>query len=672
MNSKSANRVKKHRAKKNIKKQYENFLLQEKETSDDQVSNEVPSLEGTNFECDLMSIDNSEHQTNQSNVMIDDQEYDVYVIDSSSSNYEESVVDDEEFSVHDEGGDSEVLAETESIEIGQLRKWSIENHIPQKALDGLLKILNQRLLPELPETSKTFLKTSSSKYIVESMIGGDDCEGEFTYLSILEGLKVCLNPDLHKNNLIKLDFNIDGVKIKKPSPKTLWPILCRVLYEPDPYVYKPFPVAVFYGKSKPKNVTEFLEKFILEINLLQTNGASIDVELYEIQIRSFICDIPAKSFIKCTKGHTSFNGCERCDTVASKVDSTTVYLETGDKRTGSDFINFNDASHHNEVCPLIAISPPIDLVDIFVIDAMHLLYLGVNFRILDEWMKKGSTSPVKISPTQKKELNRRTMIGKPLSTDFFYFTVVRLFYLILLEMTFGTTIYFFILHVDYYQDAVKFATIAQDYLTQFISESKVLYSPTFITLNVHYLNHIADDVKNMKSNINDMSAFPFENELGKIKKILRSPHHTLAQYCRRIHEEREILELKAKLPADLIIIKERKTIGLISIKYQQQFLSIKHPNNTVLLKNKSVVKIIEMFHNDNSVILKVVKYKGKSSAFKQPCDSAFLDIYEISDQVSMKTEKCVPLSSIEVKMVKLSIESTEGNEKKTIVIPLLH
>uniref|UniRef100_A0ABD2WD33 Uncharacterized protein n=1 Tax=Trichogramma kaykai TaxID=54128 RepID=A0ABD2WD33_9HYME len=259
MNSKSANRVKKHRAKKNIKKQYENFLLQEKETSDDQVSNEVPSLEGTNFECDLMSIDNSEHQTNQSNVMIDDQEYDVYVIDSSSSNYEESVVDDEEFSVHDEGGDSEVLAETESIEIGQLRKWSIENHIPQKALDGLLKILNQRLLPELPETSKTFLKTSSSKYIVESMIGGDDCEGEFTYLSILEGLKVCLNPDLHKNNLIKLDFNIDGVKIKKPSPKTLWPILCRVLYEPDPYVYKPFPVAVFYGKSKPKNMLSFMK-----------------------------------------------------------------------------------------------------------------------------------------------------------------------------------------------------------------------------------------------------------------------------------------------------------------------------------------------------------------------------------------------------------------------------
>uniref|UniRef100_A0ABD2WAF9 Transposase domain-containing protein n=1 Tax=Trichogramma kaykai TaxID=54128 RepID=A0ABD2WAF9_9HYME len=635
-----------------------------------------------NFRCDLTCEDQSVHETNfhQDNVM--------HILEKQQS--------DEEFSGRSEDDVEQGTGEAESVEIGQLRKWAVENHINQVALDGLLNILNKRLLPQLPSSSKTFLKTLSSKYVIECMKGSDDCEGEFTYMSILEGLEVCLNHNLHKNNIIELDFNIDGAKTKKCSPKSLWPILCKVLYKPYPYAYKPFPVAVFYGKGKPKDVLEYLKKFVVEINSLQKNGAIINEKHYRIQIRSFICDIPAKAFIKCTRGHTSFNGCEKCDVIASKNDlHTTVYLDVGKKRTGLDFINYKDPNHHNGVSPLISIDPPIDLADQFVIDPLHMLYLGVNARILDELLSNGSKSPVKIGPAQKKELSRRsTIIKKDIPEEFsrkmpstnecndWKATEHRFFLLycsplILKDIVSDSVLdNFLFLHaacrILSSHNALRYSRIARNYLTQFVEQSKTIYSSSFVTLNVHYLNHLVDDVENMQSNINDISAFPFENELGKIKKILRSPHRTLAQYCRRLHEERETLDLKAKLPDELVIVKEHKTNGLVSLWFQQQFLSVKHPNNTVMLDNGSVVKIIKMFKQENSIFLTVVTYKSKSSAFKHPCDSSFLDIYEILDQVTLSTKRNVPLSSVKSKMVKMSISLDEVVDKKSLVVPLLH
>jgi len=47
-------------------------------------------------------------------------------------------------------------------ELTELRKWAIRFNIPQTALDKLMSILKQRLLPALPKSSKTFLQTKSN------------------------------------------------------------------------------------------------------------------------------------------------------------------------------------------------------------------------------------------------------------------------------------------------------------------------------------------------------------------------------------------------------------------------------------------------------------------------------------------------------------------------------
>lgn len=53
---------------------------------------------------------------------------------------------------------------------------------------------------------------------------------------------------------------------------------------------------------------------------------------------------------------------------------------------------------------------------------------------------------------------------------------------------------------------------------------------------MHNLVHLADDITYMKCPLSNITAFPFENALGKIKKLLRSGNKPIAQICRRLHE----------------------------------------------------------------------------------------------------------------------------------------
>lgn len=187
----------------------------------------------------------------------------------------------------------------------------------------LLNILRPRLMPNLPNGTKALIGTTSAKYKIEEIQDADGSVGKFVYLEIKENLINIINTELHINNeIINLQINIDEVPLFKSAAKQFWPILCRVDYKP--MIYKPFPIAIYSGNSKPKLLTDFLQKFITEINELQTNGFDIDNKCYKIKIKCFICDTPARSFVKSTVNHTGFHSCERCTAIDEKVNRTTV------------------------------------------------------------------------------------------------------------------------------------------------------------------------------------------------------------------------------------------------------------------------------------------------------------------------------------------------------------
>jgi len=64
-------------------------------------------------------------------------------------------------------------------------------------------------------------------------------------------------------------------------------------------------VAVFCGQSKLSDVHEYLKDFIQEYKNIRDFGLIIDTKLYSVTISVFICDAPARAFVKVIKGHTA-------------------------------------------------------------------------------------------------------------------------------------------------------------------------------------------------------------------------------------------------------------------------------------------------------------------------------------------------------------------------------
>lgn len=182
-------------------------------------------------------------------------------------------------------------------EVEEIRQWALLTPaIPHNRLDGLLQILRRRLLPDLPKTSKTFLQTEMANYEIERF----GINSEFVYFGIEKYLRQIINVNVHEDNIIYLIFNIDGIPLYHSSSKQFWPILGKIFHHRD--IYKPFPIAIYSGYEKPDNLENYLKRFIDELNQLQQNGICIDDQLFTIRIKAFICDRPARAFLKCIKG----------------------------------------------------------------------------------------------------------------------------------------------------------------------------------------------------------------------------------------------------------------------------------------------------------------------------------------------------------------------------------
>lgn len=59
---------------------------------------------------------------------------------------------------------------------------------------------------------------------------------------------------------------------------------------------------------------------------------------------------------------------------------------------------------------------------------------------------------------------------------------------------------------------------AEELLMHFYKTSTTLYSPVFPSYNVHSLIHLAEDVRHFVTSLNEICAFPFENQSAQIKE----------------------------------------------------------------------------------------------------------------------------------------------------------
>lgn len=158
---------------------------------------------------------------------------------------------------------------------------------------------------------------------MQKLDGANNVDGELIYFSIAKYLRLTVNINLHRERILYLLISIDGLPLFKSSSKQLWPILCKIHFEPD--LYKPFPVAIYAGDQKPQILEQYFRKFILELNQLLKDGIEIDSVVLQIAVKSFICDTPARSLIKCIIGHGRYYACERCIVKGERVEKRTIY-----------------------------------------------------------------------------------------------------------------------------------------------------------------------------------------------------------------------------------------------------------------------------------------------------------------------------------------------------------
>ena len=408
--------------------------------------------------------------------------------------------------------------------------WNSYTGLPLDALNSLLKGLRQ-WFPSLPADSRALLKTPRTLDILNFE------NGQYHNFGLNKMLVSKLNSlPLESIDTLHLNVNIDGLPLHKSTNAQFWPILVTLNEDPES---NPFITSIFHGKTKPP-LNDFIIPFINEFNDLEKNGINFKGKIYGVKIRSFICDAPAKAFVKGIKGHTGYYGCDKCSQVGVYVNQVLTFPEIdAPERTNVSFRSKLNPEHHRCETPLLDLN--IDLVKAFPHDYMHLVCLGVTRRLLSSWAGKNkyrngrlasrdivtlSTCLIESRKYWPSEFNRypRSL----LELDHWKATECRQFLLYL-----GPVFLKSILHKDLYKHFLllhcgiailassdlhlSMNETAKDFLKKFVELAPKYYGSEIQTYNMHSLIHLNEDVKNFDT-LDSFSAFPFENFLQKVKK----------------------------------------------------------------------------------------------------------------------------------------------------------
>ena len=244
----------------------------------------------------------------------------------------------------------------------RLVRWSTKITIVKWHLNDLLGILRDEGL-QLPKDARTLLQTP------KTVVSEDKCGGKYIYYGLKIGL-VKIISKVTVTGTIELNINIDGVPLFKSSGKQFWPILCNF------GDFTPFIVALYFGNSKPNNLNDFLFDFLNEAHELIQEGISFENNTFQVVIRAFICDAPARAFLKQIKGHTGYFACERCVIKGYWMNNRIIFHSPGPcpPRTDDEFARRIYADHQVSEMPLVNFG--FSCVKSFCLDYMHLVCLG--------------------------------------------------------------------------------------------------------------------------------------------------------------------------------------------------------------------------------------------------------------------------------------------------------
>ena len=561
-------------------------------------------------------------------------------------------------SVSSDSSNNDVEINTRRL-LPDLANWALSNGLSHSAINGLLEVLRTNVDNDIPKDSRTILKTPREVSYCKK------CGGEYIYLGIKEGILRQPNIQFFIGEKISLKVNIDGLPLFKSSGMEVWPILGMIEKQ------TPFTIALFCGESKPTCLADFMKDFLEEYSILVQHGVKINDHMTKkFELKCFICDAPARAYLKCIKGHTGYHACERCTTPGEMHNGTMTFENVNSElRTDEKFSNFEYEEHQHELSILCQYRIP--CVKFFVLDYMHLICLGVTRRILNH-LKSGPRI-CKLSQRQIDTLSSRlSALRNTLPSEFarqprslkwlkrWKATEFKQFLLytgmFVLKGVVDNDVYrhFLALSVSisvlmYFKpedkNYMKLFNFTKNLLKWFVEKSSAIYGNSFVTYNVHSTIHLHQDVENFNCGLEDLSAFPFENFLHRIKKMVRKSHQPLPQITKRIQEM------------------EENGVDFVSKVIKTKIKQKGDRDSWFLLTNNKICKILDVRNNEISA--RLFPFKKSRSYFSEPIDSKDLGICILPENTKHK-DTIISKSDIKKKFV--ALPSKNG----MLLIPMLH
>lgn len=274
------------------------------------------------------------------------------------------------------------------------------------------------------------------------------------------------------------------------------------------------------------------------------------------EVCSFICDAPARAFIKNIKSHNGYSGCNKCIQVREWHNKMTYPEINSRLRTDTDFNSVTDEDHHlnQTLSPLARV---VKMVTKFPLDYMHLCCLGVTGKLLYFWMR-GKSLATRLPSKSIEEISAKLKGLRPYIPSEFsrkpgdlseidrWKATERFFMLcagpVVLRDIIALEIYenFMLLSVAMHLllspgTSEEMIDSAQGLLTSFVTHFGQLYGRGEITYDVHQLTHLALEYRQFGP-LDNILAFPYENYLAQLKCLLRKPHLPLQQVVKRLSE----------------------------------------------------------------------------------------------------------------------------------------
>lgn len=571
--------------------------------------------------------------------------------------------------VSDTGSDVEPLSssddEAQLISDGSsslqtdLAQFMVTENLTRRARDRLLDILRKQGL-DLPKDSRTLLKTPRVVQVTER------CGGQYAYL----GLQKCLNM-ADKCDVYELSINSDGMQLYKSSNKQVWPILCQV------NASRPMLVALYVGTGKPNSIDNYLCDLVTEIKELQSSGfVPCDESVAkQVVVRSFVCDAPARAFLKNIKAHNSLHGCERCTAVGRSTNNRTTFGASecfgAEKRTHDKFVNLQYmGSHQVAGTPLSEVVG--DCVSMFALDYMHLVCLGVVRRMLQFW-RKGDRI-VRLSSSQMLMISEKLcalrefipseFARRPRSLvemDRWKATEYRQFLLytgpVVLKSILTPQLYKHFLclsvsisimltsdkekreaHLDY----------ACRLLKHFVANCEDLYGNDFLVYNIHSLLHLGDDVKYFGACLDAISAFSFESFLQTLRRLIRCPSNPISQVLKRVHEF------------------ESASCSIGGLPYVERRMKVaaNGRDSVIMLKSGKFAEVVDV--TDDGLLCEVYRRSCLQPFYTEPCSSDINDVVLVTSRVGCSVPVEIAWTDIARKAMKLP------HGQGYVLMPVLH